>query len=162
MIQARADNLLLDTSVLLHWLRGKGQARVLDDRYQLSQRHFRPLICEVSLGELLAFSRNPQWSEKQHKAFLNVRKHVVSVDISEDRVMEAYADVSTLAKRNNWPIFHGKNDLWIAASAFVSQAHLLTMDKGFLPLCREPGWRVTVLDIRTVEVIQSSEKGGLG
>lgn len=56
------------------------------------------------------------------------------MDISDGRVIDAYADLSTLAKSNGWAIFHDKNDLWIAASARVAAATLLTTDKAaFLP-----------------------------
>jgi len=60
----------------------------------------------------------------------------VAVDISDTRVIDAYADFSTLARANGWPIFHDKNDLWIAAATRVSGATLLTTDStGFKPLC---------------------------
>lgn len=61
-------------------------------------------------------------------------------------MLEAYADLSTLAQASGWGLFHGKNDLWIGAAAQVAQAHLLTMDKDFLPLRGRVGWNVTVLD----------------
>lgn len=80
-------------------------------------------------------------------------KQMVFIPISDPRVMEAFAEISSLAKRKGWSIFHGKNDLWIAAATRVSRAHLLTMDKDFLPLVNEPGFTITVLDIKTAEPI---------
>lgn len=137
---------LLDTTVLLHWTRGKSQAAALDRQFNLLASPLRPLICAVSLGEMLAFSRNPQWSETQRQRMKAIHEHVTVIDISDHRVLEAYADLSTLAQSSNWGLFHGKNDLWVASAAQVANAHLLTMDKDFLPLrCRE-GWAVTVLD----------------
>ena len=47
---------LLDTTVLLHWTRNSPQAQAIDTNFQLSSSAMRPLICEVSLGEMLAFS----------------------------------------------------------------------------------------------------------
>lgn len=135
---------LLDTAVLLHWIRGKQQAAELDRQFQFEKSPLRPLICEVSVGEILSFSRNPQWSEKQKQRMREITTHATTIDISDNRVMEAYADISTLSQKSGWALFHGKNDLWIAAAVKVANAHLLTMDKDFLPLCGREGWCVTV------------------
>ena len=147
---------LLDTTVLLHWTRGKSQAATIEQQFQLTASPLRPLICEVSLGEMLAFSRNPQWSAQQRQRMLAIQQEVTAIDISDRRVLEAYADLSTLAKASGWGIFHGKNDLWIGAATQVAQAHLLTMDKDFLPLRGRAGWSVTVLDERTAQPLPVS------
>jgi predicted nucleic acid-binding protein len=140
---------LLDTTVLLQWTRGKSQATALDQQFNLLASALRPLMCEVSLGEMWAFSRNPQWSDRQRQRLLQIEQHVTAIDISDRRVIDAYADLSTLAQKSGWSIFNGKNDLWVGAAAKVTQAHLLTMDTDFLPLRGLPGWTVTVLDVHT-------------
>lgn len=53
-----ATTYLLDTGILLHWVRGSKVATVIDGQFQLRAANFRPLICEVSLGEIEAFSRS--------------------------------------------------------------------------------------------------------
>ena len=140
---------LLDTTVLLHWTRGKDQATVIEQQFNLMASPLRPLACEVSLGEMMAFSRNPRWSEAQRQRMKTVHEHVTVIDISDRRVLEAYADLSTIAQSSGWGIFHGKNDLWVAAAAKVANAHLITMDKDFLPLRGRAGWTVTILDSKT-------------
>ena len=67
--------------------------------------------------------------------------------------MVAYADLSTLAQKAGWPLFHGKNDLWVGAAAKAAGAHLLSMDKDFLPLRKVAGWNVTILEDHTGEPI---------
>jgi predicted nucleic acid-binding protein len=140
---------LLDTSVLLHWTRNDLQAGTIDEQFQLSQSRLRPLICEVSLGEMLAFSRSLKWGAEKIQRLRDIERWVVAIDISDTRVREAYADLSTLARESGWPLFHGKNDLWVGAATRVAGAHLLTMDEDFLPLARRPDWIVTVLDPKT-------------
>lgn len=140
---------LLDTTVLLHWTRGKSQAVAIEQQFNLMASPLRPLVCEVSLGEMLAFSRKPQWSEPQRQRMRAIHEHVTVIDISDRRVLEAFADLSTLSQSSGWGIFHGKNDLWVGAAAQVANAHLLTMDKDFLPLRGREGWTVTVLDPKT-------------
>jgi hypothetical protein len=40
----------------LHWTRNSPQAQAIDANFQLSSSATKPLVCEVSLGEMLAFS----------------------------------------------------------------------------------------------------------
>ncbi|CAN5877631.1 hypothetical protein BH18ACI5_BH18ACI5_03810 [soil metagenome] len=63
-----------------------------------------------------------------------IERHVVVIQISDQRVRQTYAELSTLAQSSGWPLFHGKNDLWVGAAARAAEAHLLTMDTDFLPL----------------------------
>ena len=140
---------LLDTGILLHWVRGSKVATVVDGQFQLRAANFRPLICEVSLGEMEAFARAQNWGEPRRKKLKELRKELIAVDISDVRVMEAYADLSSLARANGWGIFHGKNDLWVGAAARVSGATLLTADKDFLPLRDGGHLDVILLDAMT-------------
>jgi tRNA(fMet)-specific endonuclease VapC len=141
---------LLDTGILLHWVRGSKVAEVIEGQFQLRASNFRPLICEVSLGEIEAFARSEKWGEQKRNKLKELRKELVAVDISDSRVIDAYADFSSLAKANGWAIFHDKNDLWIAAATKVSTATLLTTDvKAFQPLRDGKHLDVVLLDPMT-------------
>ena len=140
---------LLDTGILLHWVRGSKVATVVDGQFQLRASNFRPLICEVSLGEIEAFARTAKWSEQKRSKLKELKKELIAVDISDSRVIEAYADLSSLAKANGWGIFHGKNDLWVGAATRVTGATLLTADKDFLPLRDGKHLDVVLLDAMT-------------
>jgi predicted nucleic acid-binding protein len=96
---------LLDTTVLLHWTRNSPQARSIDEQFQLSQTRLRPLICEVSLGEMLAFSRSMKWGPQKLRRLDDIEQWAVIVSISDRRVREAYADLSTLARSSGWSLF---------------------------------------------------------
>lgn len=54
------------------------------------------------------------------------------VDIHNERVLAAYADVYVHAHRAGRPM--GQNDMWIAASAVATGLPLLTTDRDFDPL----------------------------
>jgi predicted nucleic acid-binding protein len=140
---------LLDTGILLHWVRGNKVAAVVDGQFRLRAAKFRPLICEVSLGEIEAFARTQKWGEQRRSKLKELKKELIAVDISDSRVIEAYADLSSLAKSKNWGIFHGKNDLWVGAATRVSGATLLTTDKDFLPLRDGKHLDVILLDAMT-------------
>lgn len=141
---------LLDTGILLHWIRASKAAETIDAQFHLREASFRPLICEVSLGEIEAFARDLKWGPDKQATLKKLKRELVAVDISDTRVIDAYADFSTLAKANGWPIFHDKNDLWIAAATHVSGATLLTTDSaGFKPLRDSNHLGVILLDPRT-------------
>jgi predicted nucleic acid-binding protein len=140
---------LFDTGILLHWVRGSKVATVVDGQFQLRAASFRPLICEVSLGEMEAFARTEKWGDQKRNKLKELKKELISVDISDSRVIEAYADLSSLSKSNGWAIFHGKNDLWVGAATRVTGATLLTADKDFLPLRDGKHLDVILLDAMT-------------
>jgi predicted nucleic acid-binding protein len=147
---AGAATYLLDTNILLHWIRGGKIAENIDGQFQLRTSGFRPLICEVTLGEMEAFARDNKWKEARRAKLRELKKELIAVDISDYRLVEAYADLSTLARSKGWAIFHDKNDLWIAAATRVTGSTLLTMDRSaFGPLRNAGELDVIILDPKT-------------
>jgi predicted nucleic acid-binding protein len=137
---------LLDTNILLHWVRGSRQSEVIERQCKLSNSQFRPLICEVSLGEMRTFARSVKWGPEKIERLRRVEQQLAVVDISDPRVLDGYAELSTMAKQSGLAIFNAKNDLWIAAAALATRSHLLTMDRDFLPLRNRADFVVTILD----------------
>lgn len=141
---------LLDTNVLLYWLRGGGICSTIDGQFGLTSSAFRPLVCEVTLGEIEAFAMSSKWSETRRQKLSEVRKKLVVIDLTNEKIYRAYAEYSTLAKDHGFAIFHDKNDLWIAAAAKVSGATVLTTDvRGFKPLRDGKHLDAVVLDSKT-------------
>ena len=68
---------LLDTTVLLHWTRNSHQAQAIDANFQLSSLAMRPLVCEVSLGEMLAFSLSRSWGTQKPRGLAELERHIV-------------------------------------------------------------------------------------
>ena len=68
---------LLDTTVLLHWTRNSPQAQTIDANFQLSSSAMRPLVCEVSLGEMLAFSLSRNWGAQKVRRLAELERHVL-------------------------------------------------------------------------------------
>lgn len=125
-------SVMLDTNILLMYMRAGPTGQEIERIYRLRQRPYRPLICEVTIGEMLSLARQFNWGNKRIQRMHGLLKEVVSIDISSQEVMNTYARIDDLCRRNGWSL--GKNDVWIAASALAAEAHLLTMDKDFLPL----------------------------
>ncbi len=124
--------LVLDTSVVVKLLQGKEIGSAIASRYGLKQRSMVPLISVVTVGELRSFSRSLGWGRDRRERLNELVANLVVVDINSDDVLEAYADISTFTKSNGLAI--GDNDRWIAATAKVLDAVVLTLDKDFAPL----------------------------
>jgi predicted nucleic acid-binding protein len=141
---------LLDTGILLHWIRASKAAEAIDAQFQLHESAFRPLICVGSLGEIEAFARDRSWGQEKRNTLKSLKNKLVTIDIADTRVIDAYADFSSMAKAKGWSIFHGKNDLWIAAATRVAGATLLTANtKDFQPLRDNGQLDVVLVDAHT-------------
>jgi tRNA(fMet)-specific endonuclease VapC len=127
----RPPVLLLDTNILIQLVRENSIGRSIEARFLLRSRSERPLISIITIGEALAFAKKLSWGRSKARALDSLLQELVTVVIS-DEILKAYAEVDFLLRRRGNPI--EQNDLWIAATAIASKAHLLTTDKDFDPL----------------------------
>lgn len=127
----QADRVLLDTSVVMHLIRGNEVGRRMDGDHGLSSRPDRPLLCVVSVGEALTLARIWRWGSDKIGRLRELLAQLVVVDIRSEAVLEAYAGIAHFAKTTGHAI--GDNDCWIAA-AVAADALLITNDRDFDPL----------------------------
>lgn len=121
--------IVLDTSVLVKLLQGKEAGAAIENRYELGRRTSTPFISIVTVGELRAFSRSRNWGAEKRARLDDLLAELVIVDINSEDVLDAFADVSTYLKERGKTV--GDNDRWIAATAKVLQATVLTTDGDF-------------------------------
>ncbi len=69
---------------------------------------------------------------------LNFLQNFIILSINAEDITDKYAEIDTFSQRKHPTMSHnlsarnmGKNDLWIAASASITQSTLLTLDKDF-------------------------------
>ena len=124
--------LLLDTSVILHLLRGKATGLAIDAAYGLRKRPDRPLVSVISVGEILSFAAQRGWGTGKVDQLKKLVGELVVVDVRSESVLQCYATVDSFLVSNGRRI--GDNDTWIAATAAATGAALLTTDKDFDPL----------------------------
>lgn len=129
-MSARKDY-ILDTGILVHYIRGSDAYQAIEAKYQLVPSAFQPMVCVVSLGEIRAFGISSGWGSKKFEQLDKLFTMVTVVDIDKQDIIHEYARLSVLAKSNGWALLTQKNDLWIAAVANVTGATLLTFDKDF-------------------------------
>jgi hypothetical protein len=87
---ARTPAFLLDTGVVLHATRQNSPvSAALEQQFGLSTSRFRPAICEVSIGELLAFTKAPDpWGERRIEILRTQIRKALVIPISHPGVHE--------------------------------------------------------------------------
>lgn len=125
--------ILLDTNILVHLVRGKELGARIDVDYQLRARTERPLISVITIGEALALARKWNWGQGKIDRLRKLFNELVIVDINRPSILDKYAEISFHLETNGLPL--PQNDIWIAATASVTDSYLLTTDKDFDRLC---------------------------
>jgi tRNA(fMet)-specific endonuclease VapC len=126
------ERYLLDTSVMLLLARGEEPGRGIDQRFGLSSAAERPLVSIVTHAELQVLALSNCWGMKRMSALAAALANMVTIEILSGPIPEAYIALA-LASRRHRPSARTMtdNDLWIAATAKVARATLLTADKDF-------------------------------
>jgi tRNA(fMet)-specific endonuclease VapC len=121
--------LVLDTNILVHLLRARHAAQVIERRYHISQRTPRAMICVVTKGELKALAYKFQWGADKHARLRAMLAGLPAADISHGMVHDVYAELDDASMTRG--VKMGKNDLWIAATTVVAGGVLLSTDTDF-------------------------------
>jgi tRNA(fMet)-specific endonuclease VapC len=123
------DIYLLDTNILVHLVRGDGVGQHLRNKYSLAFLEPRPLISIVSEGELRSLVYQFRWGMSKAEQALFYLSYFKRVSIDQQDVYETYAAIDVYSVSVGRSM--GKNDLWIAATAHVMGATILTTDRDF-------------------------------
>ena len=130
--------LLLDTNILLHLIRQDATGKRIMRDYQIYSSAHRPVISEVSIGELKSLATQRQWGQKLQDDMLDLLNSFTVMPIGFPDVYDLYAEIDAFSQAKyphqiaNFTARNmGKNDLWIAATASVLGAKLLTTDADF-------------------------------
>ena len=105
---------------------------------------FTSIVCR---GELLALAEKRGWGQKKRRLLEEFLDKFPTVDINQESILNSYALIDAWSQgrsvdypeENPFPppkpaVRMSKNDLWIAATAHVSNSVLLSTDKDFLHL----------------------------
>ena len=131
-------NYLLDTNILLHILRKSPLKEILEHDYDFESEENNIFISVVTVGELYAIAIRNSWGEHRIKILKKIIKEYIIADIHSEDVLESYAQIDAFSqgKLPGKPLVlsarnMSKNDLWIAATASVLNATLITTDTDF-------------------------------
>ena len=127
---------LLDTNVLLHFLRGK--RAFYAENFPIDDIDSRLIISAVSIGELRSIALRNKWGKRKMSDIEILIRKLFVVEIHNGAIHNRYAEIDTFSqdKLEGRPLNMsarnmGKNDLWIAATASVFNATLLSTDNDF-------------------------------
>lgn len=123
---------VLDTTIVLHLIRGNEVAERIEEKWELSKRADKPLISVVTVGECHGFARYRRWGIKKTDILDRLLRQLVIVDINKDSIIRHYAEIHAHATRSGYTL--SNNDVWIAATTVAVDGILLTADKDFDPL----------------------------
>lgn len=130
-------NYLLDTNILLHYIRKDAISKQIDDVWRPFSSANRSIVSIVSFGEIESIAIQSNWGQQKLFLLEQLLMLVLRADLTLD-IVERYAAIDAFSQgkskthtleataRNM-----GKNDLWIAATASVLNAKLLTTDADF-------------------------------
>ncbi len=123
---------LLDTNILLAYIRQGLLYAWIEAQYALTTTALTPLVSVVTQGEIRALALRLAWGPEKHQRLHRLLDLFVPVPLPYSNVVEAYALVDNYCLRKGLVL--SKNDLWIAATAQVTGATILTTDRDFDPL----------------------------
>jgi len=136
----KKQKVIFDSNVLIFMVRSENFRAMIDGKYP--PENFQRIISFVSKAEPLSMALRKKWGDKKYKTLeeLFASFSLIIREVS-DEMIEAYAELEayslnqhpTLKKPEGESAYKiGKNDLWIAATAQVEKARLLTADRGFV------------------------------
>ena len=120
---------ILDTNILLAYVRGKELYAKIEAQFALRTSSLPPIISVVSEGELRALALQFDWGAARRQEMERYLAYFTIVPLPFSDVVKTYAEIDDYSRRNG--VAMGKNDIWIAATASVTGARLLTTDKDF-------------------------------
>jgi len=129
---------LLDTNIIIGFLRGSQWASYIDLKYKISKPLTLVHLSTVTLREIYSLAIQFNWGDKK-KHDLDYLLHLFPlVDINQQEIIEKYADIDAYSQKKHSNIkipearkMQSDNDIWIAATASVLNAKLITTDKDF-------------------------------
>ena len=126
---------VLDTGVLLNLVRGKELGTRIDREFGLTRSMRLHTVSIVTHGELKVLAERNDWGAEKRNALALALDNLVTVNIESEALVEAYVQVDRACRNEHrrQPDL-GQNDMWIAATALLSDLPLITTDKDFLAL----------------------------
>lgn len=135
------NRFILDTNICLAYIRGNRKfCEEIDKRLDLFKPDVQVIISVVTKAELLSLGVQNGWGKNKLNNLKNLLNKLFVIDINESDsdLMEAYAKIDAFSQGRlpEQPLEMrarnmGKNDLWIAATAYLANAALVTTDGDF-------------------------------
>lgn len=128
---------ILDTNVILFYLRKNDRRQVIDRRFGPFKPENQAVISIVTVAEIKALAKKNRWGRQRTELAESFLQELIVIDIRYGELVELYAEIDAYSqgKLSGTAKFSarnmGKNDLWIAATTKLVDGQLLTTDHDF-------------------------------
>jgi predicted nucleic acid-binding protein len=129
---------VLDTGVLLGYVRKAPWAAYVDKKYAPSKAPNLATISVVSQGELYSLAIRNNWGPAKQAAITELLRAMPATQIGNAAILHKFAEIDAYNYRRHPSLppptsghTMGDNDIWIAATTAVLGATLLTTDHDF-------------------------------
>lgn len=120
---------LLDTGIVIELMKQTALGRFVDRKFGLGAGLSRNVISVVTVGEALVAAEMLKWGSERKEELWTLLNQIEWIDINDRMIFEAYALIDVHERRSGRHM--KKNDLWIAATAHVTEMPLLTTDSDY-------------------------------
>jgi tRNA(fMet)-specific endonuclease VapC len=131
-------NYVLDTNIVLLYLKDDKTKYFIEENYGLFQQGNNPIISIVTIAEIRSLALKNNWGERRIKIVEEFMNELVVIDIKFNDLINAYAQIDAFSqgKLEKKPLKissrnMGKNDIWIAATTYLTNSKLITTDRDF-------------------------------
>jgi len=128
----------LDTNIIIIYLRNDKTRMFIDEKFAPFTSPNIPIISVVTIGEIRSIGIRNKWGKQKLISVELLYNNCLIIGINKKPIINAYGNIDSYSqgKLEDRPLIGssrnmGKNDLWIAATAIVSGAKLLTLDNDF-------------------------------
>ena len=134
------EKFILDTGIVLGYATAASYAEYVEKKFELFKPPRIAMMSIVSKGEIYSLAIQRRWGERKLKVLEELLRKLPVVDINDEQIIQRYSEIDaySLSKdplrrlpKGQTARIMGKNDLWIAATASVLKARLLTTDHDF-------------------------------
>ena len=131
---------LFDTNILVFYITSPEILSDFERRYQPFSDRNVAMLSIVSIGEMKSIAIRRGWGRKKMEKLDELFQSFLRIPINTEKQMSAYAEIDTYSLKkhpdHNWPQGYtsnkmGKNDLWIAATAYITRSTLVTHNGDF-------------------------------
>jgi len=152
---------VLDTNILVHFVRSDEHIRQIDRQFSLFSGDNSAFISIVSVGEIRSLSFQFGWGENKLNRMNQFLHALRPFPVESEEIAAAYAELDAFSQCCH-PRFPaptgmtarnmGKNDLWIAATTMLFNATLLTTDTDFSHLALQ-FFQVEIVEFPSISVL---------
>ncbi len=125
-----------DTNIIIQALRNPAFLTIINNQYDCFNPLNKLLISAVTIGELDAFALRNRWGTRRMLEMEQIIEFTNPIPVTDaPSLINMYSEIDVYSQSKH-PTLHlptsarkmGKNDLWIAATAAVHNAVLLSSD----------------------------------